>query len=424
MNDRKCVKKILAILVFSFALSGIAQAGIPEVSHFMVTDVTTRSFSVIWMSSEASTATLEVFEDADGLLGVSGADIIAQPVVSHDTAIQEAAENNGVMKVQITGLEPDTIYYFQTATTSKSTSDTVLYPEVAPLMQVTTEHLTVRTADSGGNLVPFSNDVIIEACFLADRVTPATGTLLLATIEGANYPLTAFVGDGVDLPYALIDLNNAFGLASHENIDLEQGENLTLLNFRGIEGNSIVTFDVPLDNSLTEVKQPEYSLKPGWNMVSLQLDPSDPATASVLNPILDKVSSIWAYDALSENWIFYDKNGLPLLNDLNELHSNVGYWIKMDEAASFPIRNGSLFENGVQLTAGWNLVGFNSISTVPLAEAISSISGSLNSIWTFDVDTSSWIFYNQNGIPFLNTLSVIKPGVSYWVNVSENVIWY
>ena len=425
MNYRRCVKKISTVLVFSFALSGIAQAGIPDVANILVTDVTTRSFSVIWGASEAATAALGVYADEDGLVAVSEAVIAAHPVVSGDVAISTAAEDNGVMKVQVTGLEPDTTYYFQTVTTSKSTDDTVLFPDPAPLLSVTTEHLTVRAIDNGSDLVPFGNDVIIWPCYLADGVTPAEGTLLLATIEGANYPLTAFVGDGVDLPDALIDLNNAFGLTSHENVDFQQGENLTLLNFRGMEGNSIITYDVPLDNSLTEIKPPAYSLMPGWNMVSVQLDPVNPDTTAILDPILSAVDSIWAYDVLVKNdWISYDKANPPFLNDLNELHSFIGYWINVTEEVSLPVQNGLFVHDGVSLTAGWNLVGSPFIETLPFADAVASIAGPLNSIWTFDVNVPGWISYDIDNPPFLNSLHMIMPGVSYWVHVSENVVWY
>ncbi len=63
-------------LIVVFALYFIALfpklvlAGVPEVNHIMVTDVTTRSFSVIWASSQPSTSWLEVFADEGGNLPV------------------------------------------------------------------------------------------------------------------------------------------------------------------------------------------------------------------------------------------------------------------------------------------------------------------------------------------------------------------
>ena len=225
-------------LVTTLTLTFTAQADIPVVNNVMVTDVTTVSFSVIWSSSEASTADLDVFQDADGTSPVPDTVVLPHPVNDPAMAstISEAAENNGVMKVMVTGLQPDTTYYFQTITTSKSTTDTTYSPSSAPLTAVTTESETVRTYQNGDDVLPFSNDIIIEPCYLDDGSTPADGSLLIATVAGGNNPITAFVGDGVDSPYALIDLNNVFSREMFENLDLEQGENLTLVNFRGING--------------------------------------------------------------------------------------------------------------------------------------------------------------------------------------------
>jgi hypothetical protein len=348
--------------------------------------------------------------------------IIRHPVESGNADIQQAAKSNGVMKVKVTGLEPGTTYYFKTVTNSEATGDIAYYPNVEPYISVITEAATVRTIHSGSNLIPFSNDVIIQPCYLADGITPAEGSLLVATVSGANYPLTAFVGDGVDLPNALIDLNNLFGVSSHENLNCQQGDNLTLLNIRGASGNSIIIYQVPVDLSLAEVKPPASALKPGWNMVSFQLEPDNTNTTSVLAPIWDKVTAIWGYDDDTGSWVFYDKNGLPFLNSLNNLHSLKGYWIKMDDYASLPV-NGFFDSNIIQLRTGWNLIGYSSIKTVPISKAIIPISYCLNSIWTHNLENDQWEFYDQHGLPFLNNLTQIEPGKSYWINVNQDCNW-
>jgi len=157
----------LFFLFFLFVLPVAAYGGMPEVDHVMVTDVTTRSFSVIWAASEASTADLEVYEDEAGT--VLDAVITPHPIESGDDTIKTAAEDNGVMKVRVTGLASDTTYYFMTITTSKLTEETTDYPDAA--MSVTTESETVRTYESGEDTLPFSNDPIIEPCYLNDGTT-------------------------------------------------------------------------------------------------------------------------------------------------------------------------------------------------------------------------------------------------------------
>jgi len=124
-------------LFFLLVLPVAAYGGVPEVNHVMVTDVTTTSFSVIWAANEASTAGLEVYADENGSSQIVDAVITAHPIECGDETIKAAAEDNGVMKVMVTGLEPDTTYYFMTITTSKSSLDTTYDPSAAPFIPVT-----------------------------------------------------------------------------------------------------------------------------------------------------------------------------------------------------------------------------------------------------------------------------------------------
>jgi hypothetical protein len=386
---------------------------------------------VIWAASEASTCTegsephycLEVYDDS--LSDVTDAVVITpHPVESGDASIAGAAQENGVMKVQVTGLQSNTTYYFRTITTSKSTDDTTYYPAETeePLGPVTTESMTVRTQEIGGDTVPFSNDVIIGPCYMSDGTTPAVGTLLVATFEGGSFPITAYVGDGASDHEALIDLNNAFSSETNQNLDLSEGKKLTLLNFRGMDGYSIIDHNVPEDLSLCDVKPPDPGLSAGANFISFQLEPGNTETQSVLASCIDKVSAIWAYDAVEEGWFFYDKNGPPFLNNLDDLHSFTGYWLIMEDDASCLI-NGAFNTNPIPLWPGANLVGYRSIAPVPLMEATGPIYDKLESIWTYDNVLGQWIFHDKNGPPFLNKLEVVEPGRAYWVVVTEYCEW-
>lgn len=415
------VPLLLAMWVATI-LSFPAMAAVPAVKSVMVTDVTTVSFSVIWASSEASSADLEVFLDENGTTPVPGVVITPYPLCGTDSTIKTLAENNGVMKVRVTGLQANTAYFFRTLTTSKSTSDTVAYPVSTPLPQVTTKLRTVRSFISGLAEIPFSNDVIIEPCYLEDGSTPAAGTLLIATIEGAKYPLTAFVGDGVDLPYALIDLNNVFNQQTKENINLSQGKNLTLLNFRGVLRNSIVTHSIPFDESLSEIKVPEPRLEIGANFVSFQLEPANPNTEAVLNTIYSAADSIWAFNKATGTWIFWDKTSPPFLKKLKELHGFTGFWLIMNTEASWFV-NGNFSNGTIQLTKGSNLVGSRSIETKEITEAIAAIYGQVESVWTFDQFSEKWIFWDKTSPPFLKKLKTIEPGKAYWVIASEDCQW-
>ena len=250
------IKRLSYLFLFITFSSGFAHAGVPTVSDVTVTDVTPVSFCVIWASNEPCTSDLNVFEDGNGTVPLTGITIESQPVAGGDSSIATSAENNGVMKVRVTGLEPDTTYYFQTVTISKSTSDITHYPDSAPMLGVGTESRVVRTEMVGSDEVPFTNDLIRFECYLPGGVTPAEGALLVAQVVGCDYPVSSFVGDGIAVPEAYVDLNNLFSSASYETRALHGGESLTLTRFMGIDGIESDTYFVPRNDQLAELKGP------------------------------------------------------------------------------------------------------------------------------------------------------------------------
>jgi hypothetical protein len=223
--------KILAII--GFTISGIlgfcqsVPAVAPVVSDITVSDVTPVSFSVIWNSDIAGTSSLNVFADSAGLTPAAGISIESQPVENGDAAIAAAAEDSGIMKVRVTGLTPNTAYYYQTQTTEKGGTDVTLSPSAAPLPEVVTAAEVVRTRLQDSAEVPFTNDMLIFDCDVA-------GALLVADVAGSDYPVSGFVGDGVAATLAYVDLNNVFNFGM--TLPLNGGEYVELKKFKGLQG--------------------------------------------------------------------------------------------------------------------------------------------------------------------------------------------
>jgi len=245
----------LAALFFMLS-SKLALAQSPEVSHLIITDVTPVSFSVVWTASEPSTCNLKVFRDSQGLQPVTSANITPMPVESGDTSIAQKAEGMGVMKVRVTGLLPNTDYFFQTLTTSKDTSEITAYPETPPYERVRTASRNTCAVQVGQDLLPFSNEMIKVECLLLDDVTPAEGTLLLAYAFGSSYPVSMFVGDGAPVPYAFIDLGNVISGHTNQNIYLPGNESLILVQYMGIQGYRVLHYGVPCNELLSQFVTP------------------------------------------------------------------------------------------------------------------------------------------------------------------------
>ena len=77
----------------------------------------------------------------------------------------------------------------------------------------------------------------------------------------------------------------------------------------------------------------------------------------------------------------------------------------------------------IQLYTAWNLVAFMSSETMPVEDAMSSISGQYESVWTYDASKLEWLRYIVDGPDFLNNLVEMEPGWGYWIRTTEECVW-
>ncbi len=211
----------LFYLIFTLGIGGTAAA---EVSEPIVSDVTTRAFSVIWSSDEpVIDATVKVFSDESGTTELTTEFTIS--LISED---YPPALAQGIVKVDIVGLESDATYYFQTQT--QTVSATISSPVMPPLPSVHTAAITT-IANSANQ--PIVNDLILNRIYQPDGTTPAEGTLMIVRIpEVSDYPLSAFVGENIDAPFVIVDLNNLFD-ASGTSAEVPPDAVMEITEFRG-----------------------------------------------------------------------------------------------------------------------------------------------------------------------------------------------
>jgi len=220
----------LCLVVVTFSL-----AGQPVVSQLLVTDVSPRSFSVIWIASEPSTCTLRVFDQDKKEL--TGLEIISE------SASHPPAEDLGVMKVRVVGLKPDTSYYIKTETTPKANGKATIYP-VDPML-VQTEKSTF----------PVNNRVLVQKIYYGKGV-PGNGSLLILSVAGCSHPVTGWVGGSTrpPSPYALIDLNNLYSGLTHRTLQVIGGERMTVVGYGGTRGFDYYISKVPVPTQKTIVE--------------------------------------------------------------------------------------------------------------------------------------------------------------------------
>ena len=200
-------------------------------------------------------------------------------------------------------------------------------------------------------------------------------------------------------------------------------------------------------------------LHKGWNLMSFNINkcffvdqkPEVPMIDSIEYEKVDHISDVLkSIDGQYSYICGYDKTGIKTYNlspfsDLKYLAAGYGYWIKINNNASFDDNNLIYFEvsgnkvpkgTAIQLHQGWNLVGYlgNTVQythSVPdvhfpentvminigsnkIAEVFNSISGKYSFVRGFD-ETGMKSF---NLTPFTD-FKYVGPGYGYWIKIDD-----
>ncbi len=201
--------RLVGLLLFC-SIPGVALA-VPDTISLRVTDVTTCTFALVWMTDVPAVPAVEVYADAGMTTPVTdGITETAMPDVA--PAVAAAATANGIMKVRVSGLVAGTRYYTRSVTRDPAHTDSVGY---SALQEITTATQVKPYATAqDGSLLGVVNDMTTMKMYIrpADQsAVPGLGSLLLVDVANSAWPLSAFVGDGVAAPEGVIDLNNLFG---------------------------------------------------------------------------------------------------------------------------------------------------------------------------------------------------------------------
>ena len=181
-----------------------------------------------------------------------------------------------------------------------------------------------------------------------------------------------------------------------------------------IYGNSRSFGAYSFGNSLGSIQ-----LHTGWNLISLPIMPDDSDVLDVMSSVDGNWNSVWSYE--TGNWKRYDLTGPGFLNDLTTMEPGKGYWIDMKSADTLSLSGNEPTVKSIPLVSGWNLVGYNSLSSKSTTEAMNSIDGNWNSVWSYEA--GNWKRYDLTGPGFLNDLTTMEPGKGYWINMKSSDTW-
>jgi len=172
-------------------------------------------------------------------------------------------------------------------------------------------------------------------------------------------------------------------------------------------------------------------LESGWNLISTVLNPLPSNAEIVFRDAIANNSLEIVTGFENQQGVIFDPDGPPFLNTLTNIHSEAGYWVKVNNDAEIEIFGYSdYYESGifvtqpiVELTTGWNLVGCKYFGLATPEDAFENliIDGVLQMVTSYN---QGGLFFDPYGPPFLNTLNEIENGRGYWLKVSSDCYWY
>ena len=170
---------------------------------------------------------------------------------------------------------------------------------------------------------------------------------------------------------------------------------------------------------------PDVPFLPGFNLISIPNEPSDPDPGVVLGPISGQFTRAFAYDACDpvDPWKLYDPAD-PGASDLTAIDHRIGLWLEAGQAGVLPVGGTQPPVTQIQLCTGWNLIGYPLAQGRPVAAALASIEGKYTRVFGFDLSDfdDPWEVYSVGVPSWANDLDSMRSGRGYWVLATENTV--
>ncbi len=183
-------------------------------------------------------------------------------------------------------------------------------------------------------------------------------------------------------------------------------------------GDTPYTFSSNQDNyplmspsTLPILAEFEIGLIQGWNLISIPLGMADASVESVFSSIAGKWDVAKCFDGASKTWETYRIGGAQAFTDMN---CGMGVWLHATENCTLTVSGEEPATSSITLYAGWNLVGYPSITEISVGDAFWGTGADRVEV----SDPASPYLMKEVGPEFL-----LKPGMGFWVRVPADVEW-
>jgi hypothetical protein len=197
---------------------------------------------------------------------------------------------------------------------------------------------------------------------------------------------------------------------------------------RPIDGNGdgIAAPDIGADEYSTGSTTPRnIPLIGGWNLISYDIWPMSGGqvisnTAQVLQPIAGQYDVVLGYDPQQpQPGLTYDPL-LPQFSTLLHLDPFHGYWIKAKNNATLGLQGTEVpVTTALPLSRGWNLISYLPNSSLPVADALASVSGKYSVVLGYDPREAQPGRTYDPLLPGFSTLLDLDPLFGYWIKMTQ-----
>jgi hypothetical protein len=154
----------------------------------------------------------------------------------------------------------------------------------------------------------------------------------------------------------------------------------------------------------------------GWNMISLPFSKSITGIEGIFESV-NYVAVQW-YDASDTNdpWKHYHINKVGL-NDLTEIDKAMGIWVYMASNDVLTVTGIPPNPTNIQLKTGWNFIGYPSLTSRLITDALSGIPYDVVEHYNASEVTDPWESTQQGDLVWMS------PGEGYWIHVTTDCTW-
>jgi|GEM_PF-2751342 len=277
----------------------------------------------------------------------------------------------------------------------------------------------VLMADSTGNLRAWgARDALAGRALLwidnADQtwknvvdgvtISPASGTLTLQGLPQGTYTVEWW-----DTRTGLVTGSDTASVAADGCLNLRV-DNLT--TDKAVKVRREVTTSIILHQ--------------GWNLISLPVAPISGSISDILSTVVGNYDRVCTYDRSGTTgvWTCYCPSDPASMDSQIVVDPARGVWVHMTQSASLQVRGSIVDSVSIPLRAGWNMVGYPGSSAQPVQEALASIQGKYELVYTYDpLAADQWKKYQPDRMPALNSLTEMTPGQGYWLKVNQDCTW-